>query len=214
MATCWKHGAVIVLRGLWRESIWWALPVIVVRDDPDMIALYWRAGTPNKIPDRRVTMQDLLSEKSLPLIDSQWVNTDVLMLVPPAASHAVYAMWEAGHTRFLCWYVNLQAPMIRTPIGFDTNDYILDIVIQPDCRTWRWKDDEDFNEAVSTGVYSTEQAQAIRAEGEAVIQQMQAGLPPFCDGWERWSPPTDYPIPQFPPGWDKIEKNMVTTHLP
>jgi hypothetical protein len=205
MAMYWSPGTTIVLRGLWRERIWWAIPVIVVRDEPDLIALYWPAGTPNKIPDRRVTPQDLLSEQSLPVIDSQWVNTDVLMLVPPAASHAVYAMWEAGHTRFLFWYVNLQAPMIRTPIGFDTSDYILDIVIQPGCSTWRWKDEDEFREAVSIGVYSTEQARAIRAEGEAVTQKMQAGLPPFCDGWEHWSPLAGWSIPRFPPGWDKID---------
>jgi hypothetical protein len=204
MVIKWEPGETIVLRGMWRDRIWWAIPVTVVRDEPDLIALYWRAGTPNKIPDRRVTPQDLLSEQSLPLIDSQWVNTDVLMLVPPAASHAVYAMWEAGKTHFLRWYVNLQAPMIRTPIGFDTIDYILDIVIQPDCSAWWWKDEDEFHEAVSIGVYSAEQAWAIRTEGEGVIQQMQASLSPFCDGWERWLPPTDYPIPQFPPGWDKI----------
>jgi hypothetical protein len=204
MAIYWSPGTAIVLRGLWRERIWWALPVIVVRDDPDMIALYWCAGTPNKIPDQRVTPQDLLSDQSLPLIDSQWVNTDVLMLVPAAAAHAVSAMWGAGHTPFLCWYVNLQAPLIRTSLGFDTIDYILDIVIQPDCSAWRWKDEDEFHEAVSIGVYSAEQAQAIYAEGEAVIHKMQAGLSPFCDGWERWSPPGDWPIPRFPPGWDKI----------
>lgn len=209
MAIQWKPSEIIVLRGMWREKIWWAIPVTVVRDDPDMIALYWRAGTPNKIPDRRVTPQDLLSVQSLPLIDSQWVNTDVLMLVQPAASHAVYAMWEAGQTRFLCWYVNLQAPMIRTPIGFDTMDYILDIVIQPDCSAWRWKDEDEFREAESIGVYSPEQAQAIRAEGEAVIQQMQAGLSPFCEGWEHWSPLMNYSIPQFPPGWDKMGIDIV-----
>jgi hypothetical protein len=103
MAVLWEPGATIVLRGMWRNHIWWALPVIVVRDNPDLIALYWQAGTPNKIPDRRVTPQDLLPEQSLPLVDSQWANTDVMMLVPPAAAHAVYAMWEAGHKRFLCW---------------------------------------------------------------------------------------------------------------
>jgi hypothetical protein len=194
MAIPWKPGETIVLRGMWRDQIWWAIPVTVVRDEPDLIALYWRAGTPNKIPDRRVTPQDLLSEQSPPLIDSQWVNTDVLMLVPPAASYAVYAMWEAGHTHFLCWYVNLQTPMIRSPLGFDTTDNILDIVIQPDCSAWWWKDEDEFQEAVELGVYSPEHAQAIRAEGEAVIQQMQAGLPPFCDGWESRLPPTDYPI--------------------
>ena len=161
----------------------------------------------------RVTPQDLLSEQSLPLVESHWVNTDVLMLIPPTASHAVNVMWETGQRRFLCWYVNLQAPLHRTKIGFDTDDYILDIVIQPDCRTWRWKDGDEFDEAVSLGVYTTEQARKIRAEGEAVIQHAQAGLSPFCDGWERWSPPEDWPIPNFPQGWDKMDL-QISLELP
>ena len=199
----WKPGEVIVLSGTWRDRVWWALPVNVVRDDHEITALYWQAGTPNKMPDRRVTPQDLRSEDGLPLVDSHWVKTDVLMLVPPEAAYAVYAMWEAGHKRFICWYVNLQAPLLRKPFGFETTDYILDIVIQPDRSAWRWKDEDEFNESVSIGVYSIGQARAIRAEGETVIQRMQANLSPFCDGWECWSPPADWSIPKFPTGWDK-----------
>jgi hypothetical protein len=205
MSTHWNPGATIVLRGIWHSNIWWALPVTVVRDEPDLIALYWRAGTPNKIPDHRVAPRELLSTERPALIDSHWVDTDVLMLVPPAASHAVYAMWQAGHTRFLCWYVNLQAPILRTRIGFDTTDYILDIVIPPDFSEWRWKDEDDFQEAVALGVYTAVQARTIRAEGEAVIRQMQAGSAPFGDGWERWTPPLEWLIPGLPPGWDSLE---------
>jgi hypothetical protein len=179
--------------------------VIVVRDEPDLVALYWPVGTPNKYPGRRITPHDLLANRGLPLIDSHWVNTDVLILVQPTASHAVYAMWEGGHARFLCWYINLQAPLHRTNIGFDTTDYILDIVIQPDCRAWHWKDEDEFKEAISIGVYSAEQAQAIRAEGEAVIRQMQAGSPPFFKDWEHWLPPGDWSLPNFSPGWDRID---------
>ncbi len=90
-------------------------------------------------------------------------------------------------------------------MGFDTTDYILDIIIQPDCSAWHWKDEEEFKEAVSIGVFTAEQAQEIRAEGEAVIRQMQQGLPPFRQGWEYWSPPRDWAIHDFSPGWDKVK---------
>ncbi len=204
MQTTWNLGTAILLRGVWRNKIWWAIPVTVVRDEPDLIALYWRAGTPSKTPDPRPKPQDLLSEHGLPLIDSQWIWTDVLMLVPPQAPHGIYAMWEAGSKRFHCWYVNLQSPLKRTWLGFDTMDFILDIVISADRSEWHWKDEADFNEAVALGVYTPDEAQAIRAEGERVIKQMQAGLSPFCDGWEDWKPPKDWPIPTFPPEWDKL----------
>lgn len=180
------------------------MPAIVVRDDPDLIALYWPAGTPNKDTGRRVSPQDLLADQAPTLVDGHWTRTDVLMLIPPTTLHAVYAMWETGPRLFLCWYVNLQSPLQRTLVGFDGIDYMLDIVISPDRSSWHWKDEDEFNEAVSIGVYPTELAQAIRAEGEAVIRQMQAGLPPFCDSWESWSPPKDWPIPDFPAGWERL----------
>lgn len=206
MMSHWNPGEKIVIRGLWRGKIWWAMPVTVVRDDPGLIAIYWQAGTPNKHPSRRVSPGDLLTIECPQLIDDHWIDTDVLMLVPPAAYHAIYAMWEAGTTRLNCWYVNLQSPFHRTTVGFDSDDYMLDIVIDPDLRNWRWKDEDEFQEAVALGVYSREQAQEIRAEGETVIRQMQAGTEPFHDGWETWSPPGDWEIPGFPPGWDNLEE--------
>jgi hypothetical protein len=170
-----------------------------------LVALYWRAGTWEKLPSKRVAPQDLLSAAQMDMVDKMWVWTDVLMLCTPGATHSVYAMWDEGHTNFRCWYINLQDPLRRTPIGFDSMDHILDIVISPDRSTWRWKDEDDFNEAVAIGVYSAQEARAIRAEGERAVELMQANQSPFCDGWERWSPPLGWETPTLPAGWDEIE---------
>ena len=59
------------------------------------------------------------------------------MLAVPGESHAVWIMWERGHTKLRCWYINLETPLLRTPIGFDTMDHELDIVISPDRSGWR-----------------------------------------------------------------------------
>jgi len=201
----WSASDIILLRGVWRQIIWFVLPVIVVQDSPELIALYWRAGTPNKIPEKRLTPMELLTTHKLDLVDRTWEETDVLMLVTPGASHAVYAMWESKHTRLKCWYVDLQDPLRRTSIGFDTMDHLLDIVISPDRSKWRWKDEGEFKEAVEIGLYSMEKAKAIRAEGERVIRLAEANQSPFCDGWERWSPPPEWQNPVFPDEWDRID---------
>jgi hypothetical protein len=176
----------------------------VVRDEPDLIALYWSVGTPKRIFSRRPTVEDLNSSAPIDLVEEMWEQTDVLMLVTPGASHSIYVMWDPGQTRFRCWYVNLQEPLRRTPIGFDTMDHILDIVIRPDRSEWMWKDEDELEQAIEVGLYSREEARAIRAEGEKVIAIMQANQSPFCDGWEDWSPPEDWEIPEFPPGWDDV----------
>jgi hypothetical protein len=83
-------------------------------------------------------------------------------------------------------------------------DHLLDIVVSPDRSTWQWQDEDEFREAVVIGVFSAEKAQAIRAEGKRVVGLLQAGESPFCDGWERWTPPPEWEIPAFPVGWDTI----------
>jgi hypothetical protein len=165
--------------------------------------MYWRAGTPNMIPAERSAARDLLSNE-IRLVPRKWVETDVLMLVTPGSAHAVYAMWETGQPKLRCWYVDLQEPLRRTKLGFDTMDHLLDVVISADQSVWHWKDEDEFEEAVTLGIYSPEKARAIRAEGERAINLFQTGQPPFCDGWESWSPPTTWDIPDLPEGWDKI----------
>jgi hypothetical protein len=199
----WKSGDAVVLRGVWRHRIWWACATTVVQDSPNLLALYWRAGTPEKAPAKRLTPQDLLSDE-IHLVDRNWVETDVLMLATPGAAHAVYVMWETGQTKLRCWYIDLQEPLRRTTIGFDTMDHLLDIVVSPDRLEWRWKGEDEFREAEAIGVYSPEEARAIQAEGEQVIELLCAGQSPFCDGWERWSPPLEWEIPELPDGWDRI----------
>jgi len=201
----WKAGDTIVLRGAGRQKLWWACAVTMVQDTPELLALYWRAGTPNRIPTKRPTPQDLLSN-GLQLVPIQWRDTDVLMLVTPGSSHAVYVMWETGQTKLRCWYIDFQEPLRRTNLGFDTMDQFLDIVISADKSAWHWKDEDEFAEAVAIGVYSPEEARCIRAEGERVINLLQTRQSPFCDDWEKWSPPAEWDIPAMPEGWDNISK--------
>ena len=41
-------GEVVVFRGVSRTKIWYVLPVTVVQDTPNLLALYWPAGTCGK----------------------------------------------------------------------------------------------------------------------------------------------------------------------
>lgn len=207
--TEWSPGTPVVLRGVGFGNLWWAMPAIVVQDTPDLVALYWQAGTRWKDVSLHATAQDLLASTKACLVDHVWEETDVLMLAVPGESNAVWVMWERGHTKLRYWYVNLETPLLRTPIGFDTMDHELDIVISPDRFEWRWKDEKAFREMEAAGVFSTEEARSIRAEGERIIQRSQAGESPFCDGWEKWLPPSEWAIPALPPNWDmKVAESL------
>jgi uncharacterized protein len=201
----WEIGQVILLRGVWHGVIHWACPARIVQDTPELVAVYWVAGTPTMLPRQRTIPQDFLTN-NIRLYPSQWKGTDVLMLVTPGASHSVELMWEAGTNRMRHWYINLQEPLRRTRQGFNSMDHMLDIVISPDQSTWQWKDEDEFNEAVAIGVYSKEEALDIRKEGEKVIADLLAGKSPFCDGWENWRPPARWEIPPLSQGWDDLRE--------
>ncbi len=156
----WKAGDVVVLRGVWRSKFWWACPAIVVQDQPELMALYWRAGTPVMNTDKRPVPQDLLTNE-IQLCPQHWTSTDVLALVVPGEAHAIYLMWETGQNILRCWYVDLHEPYRRTATGFDTMDHLLDIVISPDLSKWKWKDEDEFEQAIAIGVYSPQEARAF-----------------------------------------------------
>jgi hypothetical protein len=202
--TRWKPGDTVLLRGVWQRKLWFAIIAYIVQDTDELTALYWRAGTPNKVPGWRLTAQDLLTEEQLKLSDSTWTRTDLLMLVKPGDSHSVEVMWDGNTGEFLCWYINLQEPLRRTPVGFDTMDMALDVVINPDKSKWRWKDEDEFAEMIELGLISAADGQALRADGKSVIHLAEQNQPPFCEGWENWSPPDDWPIPAFPTDWDRF----------
>jgi Protein of unknown function (DUF402) len=199
----WKFGDTVVFRGILKGKLWYACPAYIVEDNADMIALYWRVGTSIRAPIRRPTVEDELYNRIV-LEDRQWVYNDVLSLHLPGRGFCIDLMWFGGTRDLRCWYVHLQEPLRRSKIGFDSMDQMLDIVIRPDRSNWQWKDEDEFNQAGRIGVYSPEKMTAIRAEGECVIALLEANASPFCDGWEHWTPPAAWTIPQFPPGWENF----------
>ena len=191
------------MRGVWKGKLWWACPAFVVQDSPDLMVLYWPVGTPTRSPVRRPTVEDELYNR-IELIERNWTDNDVLSLNTRGAAHSIEVMREENTHKLRCWYVHLQEPLRRTRIGFDTMDQMLDIIISPDRMRWHWKDEDEFSEAEAIGVYSQAKAQSIRREGERVIGLLNANASPFCDGWENWTPPKEWGVPAFPPGWEKL----------
>ena len=197
--THWASGDQIVVRQVFRGIVRAAVPVIVVQDTADLVATYLRVGTRYK-----QRAGPLWCIEDWQLGDQVWERNDVLALVTPGAAHGVWAMWHHGDRSFNCWYVNLQEPYRRTSMGFDTMDQELDIVVKADRSEWRWKDEEAFSKLHAMGVFSAEEARAIRAEGEGVLESMRNAQPTFSSGWENWAPPPGWPIPELPEGWDAV----------
>lgn len=208
----WSPGDQIVVRyrNDWssdRVSV--VLPMTVVEDSAQCIALYLAVGTPTLQPvhldgspiprlmpdEERVTLEWRLGEVA-------WHSTSRLFVTRPGAAHAFSVFWRGDDWTFLGWYVDLQAPYVRTEQGFDSEDYVLDIVWPVD-QPWYWKDEDEFAAAQRLGRFSAEQAAAIRAEGEAVVKVIEARGWPLTAGWESWRPDPAWEIPQLPAEWEE-----------
>jgi hypothetical protein len=143
-------------RNIARGKVWRAPATRVVRDEEDLVALYWAPGYLFKPPagDRQTLRAIWLDDLPLNHIDCIWEDLEVLSVMKPGAGHATWMVRRDGE--FLGWYVNLQRPIVRTALGFDSADLQLDIIIRPDLVTYQWKDEDELAEDVERGFVTLE----------------------------------------------------------
>jgi len=100
--------------------------------------------------------------------------------------------------------VNLEAPWRRHRLGFDSEDHLLDVVIEPDLSAWKWKDEDELAWAVTDGRYTEADAERFRSEGLRAVDHLMRREPPLDEPWERWRPDPSWPLPTLPEGWDEV----------
>ncbi|GAC1672216.1 MAG: DUF402 domain-containing protein [Candidatus Dormibacteraceae bacterium] len=208
----WTAGETIVLQEVWRDKLWAARPATVVDDSGRQLALWCPKGTMRKVPaappnrqqpaTRAEHFTSALSLGDWVLVDHEW-DVSTLWLIEPEAWHAVWVSFLPDGRHF-GWYVNLQEPCRRTKNGIQAMDLMLDILVSPD-RTWRWKDEDEFDAVIAAGLYSDATVLAVRNEAESVIRRIEQHAAPFDDTWIAWRPPAEWKLPVLPHGWDQID---------
>jgi hypothetical protein len=191
-------GDVALFRFIRFGKVRHASPHFVVQDADDLVVLYLPVGAIAKIPawdGRPIRGQ---ADRDWELRDHIWHTSSQLALIRWDRGHAVELLWDGVTREFAGWYVNIQEPLRRSTLGFDTDDLVLDIRVEPD-GTWRWKDEDELEEAVRLGRFTPSEARAIRDEGERVIEER-----PWPTGWEDWRPDPAWDLPELPAGWDVV----------
>jgi hypothetical protein len=181
----------VVLRQLFRGRIWNAAPARVVEDGPNQTVLWFA-------PETRFPMgRDLFGDWSLDdrLVD---LRAGQLRISRPGEPFSVL-LFHHEDGSFRGWYVNLEQPQERTRFGFDIEDELLDIWVQPG-KEPELLDEDELEEAIQRGFVSADSARRIRANGARVLAS-----PPWPTGWEDWRPDPGWQVPTLPPGWDEIE---------
>jgi len=191
----WSNGEAIVRREVWHGKAWAGTTVIVVDDAPELLATYLPEGAPFAFPDG-----EWPGGRHPWHGRGAWEGHGTLMLQRPRDAYAVFVFWAGDDRRFAGWYVNLQAPFRRTPIGYDTLDHELDLIVHPDGLVER-KDDELLEERVREGRFTAAEAAAIRAEGERLEAELSAGRRWWSNGWAEWAPPAEWRAAPLPADW-------------
>lgn len=213
----WSPGDHVVLRFVGHDNgVLMGYPQIVVEDSEDRVILFHPAGatventryTPLDPRAGRIPGREFLPTYQPPL--------DVLRILPAGAAHAVecyfafagqpsppYLPWTGGDASLRGVKVNLQAPVRRTAIGFDTTDNTLDVSIAPDLN-WSWKDADQVKARVAAGLTFPEEAAAFYDEARHVIADLEARSGTFAADlaeWRNWRPDADWTAPALPAGW-------------
>jgi len=182
----WQAGETIVRREVRNDGwAWLQVPVVVVTDEPDLLATYIPHGAPFTFPP---------GPEAHPWSGrAAWEGHGVLMLQRPGEAHAIWVFWHGPEREFTGWYVNLQEPFRRTSAGYDTQDLELDIWIRAG-HSWEWRDADVLEQRVADGRYTHAQVEAAWAEGHRVVAELDAGRRWWDPWWALWEPD---------PAWDR-----------
>lgn len=192
----------VALREIWDFRIWYARPAIVVEDGPDRTLLYVPAGVSSQAPVDEQGQELRIYQRSWRLAKIQRGANWLLSFAFPRTPYAVILGFDSATDQLLEYYINLQAPLARTAVGFDTVEFLLDAEIPADRSDWGWKDEDELSEAVALGLFSAEEAAWFHHWGERAAEHVLLRVPPFDEDWSVWRPDPSWPAPELPDGWD------------
>jgi hypothetical protein len=199
----WRTGDHILLRDVVRGRVRSAVPTTIVEHGPNRLVLFVCPGTTFMLPadwDRKLS-RDYFADPGH--VESVYAPPGQLMIMDAGARHSVLVRWHPDWS-FAGWYVNLQSPAKRSAFGIDITDQMLDVVVSQDGRSYEWKDEAELARAVECGFVSADDAQAIRAEGERVVEAARRGDLPFSEPWPEWRPDPAWGVPPLPEGWATV----------
>jgi hypothetical protein len=193
----WSPGSAVLLRQLFLGRIWNATPATVVRDGDPWTVLWLPPGVAGKRGEG-----DILNEWKL--VDVTWRSRPhgILRVSRRREPRSTLFMWD-DDGEFQGWYVNLERPLVRTRLGFDFDDRLLDLWIDRDGAS-RWVDTDEFERARERGLIGDVEAESIVQEGHRALADFTRGAPPFRIGWESWRPDAEWTLPTLPHGWDVL----------
>jgi len=209
----WNSGDVVALRGIYNQRVWYMQTAVVVHDNPKEITLAVLPGAECAAPESYINGKHgpaghwdrwggyLRNDWNMQTYS--WRTNLLLILLEPEKYYAKMFFWEQVSSKFLCYYINFQLPFQRSPIGFDTLDLELDLIIEPNFA-WQWKDVENYQQGVNCGIIRKEWTERIETAKKEIFSNLERRHYPFDGSWLDWKPDPTWQPPKLSENWDKI----------
>lgn len=198
-----RPGEAVALREVWDGRVFEARPATVVRDEPNLTMLHVPPRVHCRVPVDAKGRELRLPIQDWDLADTQRGATSMLSFAFPDTPYAVILGYDE-RGELSQYYVNLQTPLERSPIGFDLVEHVLDVTIPVDRTTWSWKDEDELGEAIEHGLFTDEDAAWFHYWGERAVEHVLLREPPFDEDWTNWRPDPAWDEPTLPEGWDLV----------
>ena len=209
MTKVWKPGDIAVWRGMFRNRIWHAVPTIVVQETSRELVSTILPGAKCMVEEHYLPgMKDTkrrwdFKDQNWILKEFPWQTNRVLSITECDKFYSIMLFWNHASHEFLGYYVNFQLPFKRNHCGIDSLDLDLDIEIEPDLH-FRWKDEDDYHNAIERGVVLPEWVQKIEEAKPEILERLERHRYPFDGSWLGWKPDLTWSPPTLPENWDKI----------
>lgn len=173
-----QPGQTIERREVLHGELWMTSPVTVVSDDGERLAVRLDPGSAFTFPDHPFGVHPWAAH-------SAWGGPIVLQLYRSGDLYSVWKFFEPDGT-FRYWYVNFEAPVVRGAAHIDTDDYGLDLIVDP-AGERQWKDVADLHHQRMEGRISEKTVIDVLAEAARVESLLDDDDRWWAD-WDEWSP--------------------------
>lgn len=207
----WNKGDNVLLRGMYNSRPVYVQSLRVVKDTPEETALLIWPGAECMAPSGYIhhghngnwnRWTETLSN-TLQMEKYLWHTNRFLILLEPEKFYSTIYIWEAAFDKFVCYYINFQLPFRRTPLGFDTLDLDLDIVIETSLN-WQWKDEHEYQRGIRAGGIRSEWVREIEHAQDEVFARIEKHVYPLDASWLNWRPDPSWLTPCLPENWDEV----------
>lgn len=190
----------------WHDLLWAAVPQRTISSTSQELVTYVPTGavatraSSRGLPGTENMTRDERKMLALRTCRARVVETleapDKLFIYRSDRWARINLGWDHHTGDFLGWYVNFELPAQVTPTGLATMDLVLDIWVNPD-RTWQWKDQGDYQQALRDGTLDRAIDDQLQAEAAHVIKEISKQAGPFDDEWRAFKPDTAWPCPSL-----------------